>query len=52
MISDYKTTQQAIEHYEINMRKRAGETAQMTLEQTTSLHSGAALKNMLEMFKV
>lgn len=49
--NDFETIQQAIEHYEVNMRIRAGETARMTLEQTTSLHSSAALKNMLEMFK-
>ena len=40
----------AIEHYEKQMRKRAKEAIEMTLEQTSSLHSANSLKNMLAMF--
>jgi 2-polyprenyl-6-methoxyphenol hydroxylase-like FAD-dependent oxidoreductase len=40
----------AIAHYEKEMRRRAAETAQMTLEQTDSLHSINGLENMLAMF--
>jgi 2-polyprenyl-6-methoxyphenol hydroxylase-like FAD-dependent oxidoreductase len=47
---DFKNTQTAIEDYEIKMRKKAAEATQMTLEQTVSLHSTNALKNMLAMF--
>ncbi|MDQ0593510.1 2-polyprenyl-6-methoxyphenol hydroxylase-like FAD-dependent oxidoreductase [Chryseobacterium ginsenosidimutans] len=47
---NFNDTKTAIEDYEIKMLKRASETTQLTLEQTASLHSKTALKNMLEMF--
>jgi 2-polyprenyl-6-methoxyphenol hydroxylase-like FAD-dependent oxidoreductase len=40
----------AIAHYEKQMRARASETAQMTLEQTDSMHSPEGLANMMAMF--
>jgi 2-polyprenyl-6-methoxyphenol hydroxylase-like FAD-dependent oxidoreductase len=40
----------AIAHYEKQMRARASETAQMTLEQTDSIHSPEGLANMMAMF--
>lgn len=47
---NFKDTKTAIEDYEIKMLNRASEITQLTLEQTDSLHSANALKNMLEMF--
>lgn len=46
----FNTVQQAISSYEKKMCLRASEVAQMTLEQTASMHSKNGLKNMLDMF--
>ncbi len=46
----FPDTRTAIAHYEKEMRKRAGETAIMTLEQTAWLHSPEAIMHMLELF--
>lgn len=43
--------EEAIAHYEKQMRKRASEIAKMTLEQTEALHSENAISHMLELFK-
>lgn len=48
---EFATMKIAIAHYENQMRKRASETAKLTLEQTESLHSTSAITNMLELFK-
>jgi 2-polyprenyl-6-methoxyphenol hydroxylase-like FAD-dependent oxidoreductase len=40
----------AIAHYETEMRARAAEVGQVTLDQTASIHSANALTDMLEMF--
>lgn len=45
--ADSKT---AIAHYEKQMRTRASGTAKITLEQTASLHSPAAMDDMMRMF--
>lgn len=49
--NNFTDTKSAIENYEIQMRNRASETTRITLEQTSSLHSTDALKNMLKMFE-
>lgn len=49
--AEFATMKMAIAHYENQMRKRASETAKLTLEQTESLHSTSAIANMLELFK-
>jgi hypothetical protein len=46
----FDDTRVAIAFYEDQMRARASEIARETLEQTESLHSAGAIKNMLEMF--
>jgi 2-polyprenyl-6-methoxyphenol hydroxylase-like FAD-dependent oxidoreductase len=46
----FPDTRAAIAHYEKEMRRRAGETATMTLEQTAWLHSPEAISHMLELF--
>lgn len=46
----YTNTHDAVAAYEKQMRKRAGETAQMTLEQTEALHSNVGLEHMLNLF--
>ena len=46
----FPTMHGAIAHYEAEMRRRAGETAQMTLEQTMILHSPEAVASMLRLF--
>ena len=48
----FPDTRAAIAHYEKEMRKRAGETAIMTLEQTAWLHSPDAISRMLELFEL
>jgi 2-polyprenyl-6-methoxyphenol hydroxylase-like FAD-dependent oxidoreductase len=48
---DFPDTLSAIATYEKNMRSRASETARMTIEQTNSIHSPDAIKNLLEMFQ-
>jgi 2-polyprenyl-6-methoxyphenol hydroxylase-like FAD-dependent oxidoreductase len=45
---DIKT---AIETYEKQMRKRASETARLTLDQTESLHSPGAMAAMMTIFE-
>ncbi|WAC12622.1 FAD-dependent oxidoreductase [Dyadobacter pollutisoli] len=40
----------AIAHYETEMRARAAEVGQLTLDQTASIHSANAISDMLEMF--
>ncbi|MBD2755626.1 FAD-dependent oxidoreductase [Spirosoma validum] len=47
---EFPDVQTAIAQYEQQMRARASDTAAMTLEQTASLHSPAALSNMIVMF--
>lgn len=47
---DFNNVHDAIAHYEKEMRARASAIAGMTMEQTASLHSPDAIKNMLEMF--
>jgi 2-polyprenyl-6-methoxyphenol hydroxylase-like FAD-dependent oxidoreductase len=46
----FADTRTAIAHYEKEMRRRSGETATMTLEQTAWLHSPEAITQMLELF--
>jgi 2-polyprenyl-6-methoxyphenol hydroxylase-like FAD-dependent oxidoreductase len=46
----FADTRTAIAHYEKEMRRRAAETATMTLEQTAWLHSPEAITHMLELF--
>ncbi|MBV7529608.1 NAD(P)/FAD-dependent oxidoreductase [Chitinophaga sp. sic0106] len=46
----YTNEAAAIAAYETNMRQRAGEVAQMTLEQTESMHTEGALERMVAMF--
>ncbi|MFD0793012.1 FAD-dependent oxidoreductase [Mucilaginibacter litoreus] len=46
----FADTQTAIEHFEIHMRERARETAQMTLQQTDLMHSDNGLDSMLNFF--
>ncbi len=47
----FQNTEAAIAFYEENMCKRAGEVAQVTLDQTESMHSSDGLNQMLDMFK-
>jgi 2-polyprenyl-6-methoxyphenol hydroxylase-like FAD-dependent oxidoreductase len=47
---NFKDINLAIGQYEQEMRRRATEITKMTLEQTESLHSKTALKNILKMF--
>ncbi len=50
LISDnFKDTQAAIAHYEIHMRKRASQTAQLTLQQTDALHAADGLQYLVSM---
>ncbi|MDR7370854.1 NAD(P)/FAD-dependent oxidoreductase [Flavobacterium aquidurense] len=46
----YNTVQEAISSYEINMRKRAANAAQESLENGEKMHSKEALKTMLAFF--
>lgn len=46
----YSTIQEAIFHYETNMRKRAAIAAKESLENGERMHSPHALQDMLEMF--
>jgi 2-polyprenyl-6-methoxyphenol hydroxylase-like FAD-dependent oxidoreductase len=46
----HETTQAAIRHYEVNMRKRASEMAHESLENGKMMHSANALATMLEFF--
>lgn len=48
---DFSDARSAIATFEQQMRARASETAQMTMEQAASLHSAEGLDNLLEMFK-
>ena len=48
---NYPNAHSAIAAYEKQMRLRASETAQMTMEQTAALHSDEGLKHMLGMFQ-
>lgn len=48
---DFADTHTAIAAYEKQMRARASEIAQMTLEQTAALHSPQALTHLLELFR-
>lgn len=48
---EFTDTLSAIQYYEEHMRKRASETARMTLEQTDSMHSAEGLNELLRMFK-
>ena len=48
--NQYNTIQKAIAAYEINMRKRASEAAQESLENGEKMHSKEALKTMLQFF--
>ncbi|MEZ0005063.1 2-polyprenyl-6-methoxyphenol hydroxylase-like FAD-dependent oxidoreductase [Flavobacterium sp. 28YEA47A] len=48
--TDFSDIEEAIAHYENQMRTRASETAGMTLEQTEILHSEKAISHMLELF--
>ncbi|RFZ90710.1 FAD-dependent monooxygenase [Mucilaginibacter conchicola] len=48
--ADFTDTQSAIAHYEANMRKRASETADITLQQTEVMHSPDGLEQMLAFF--
>ena len=53
LLSDvFIDTHSAIAAYETQMRSRASETAKITMEQTSSLHSPEAISNMLEMFGI
>ena len=45
---DFPSLESAIEKYEIQMRKRASDTAKMTLESTDSLHSDNAISFLLD----
>jgi len=47
----YKDVQSAIAAYEKQMRKRASETAQMSLENTDWMHEENALDKMMKMFE-
>jgi len=49
--TDFSRSEDAIAHYENQMRIRASETARMTLEQTEALHSDKAISHMLELFR-
>jgi len=46
---DHKDMQAAIAHYENQMRKRASETARVTLEQTDALHAEDGLQYLVNM---
>jgi 2-polyprenyl-6-methoxyphenol hydroxylase-like FAD-dependent oxidoreductase len=46
----FTTTQEAIAHYEMQMRARASATAQITLDSTEMLHSGDPITSMINMF--
>ncbi|MEO8236934.1 MAG: NAD(P)/FAD-dependent oxidoreductase [Flavobacterium sp.] len=46
----YKTVQEAIYYYEINMRERASKATQESLENGEKMHSKDALKTMLAFF--
>jgi 2-polyprenyl-6-methoxyphenol hydroxylase-like FAD-dependent oxidoreductase len=48
---DHATIHEAIANYESNMRARASEITQLTLDQTALLHSSAALGHMLSLFQ-
>ncbi|GAB2684668.1 NAD(P)/FAD-dependent oxidoreductase [Mucilaginibacter koreensis] len=47
---DFKNIQSAIVRYECNMRKRAAEVAQVTLNSTAMLHSPHAAEKIVQMF--
>jgi 2-polyprenyl-6-methoxyphenol hydroxylase-like FAD-dependent oxidoreductase len=47
---DFKTIHEAIAHYETNMRKRASETAQATLDSTEMLHCKDSADRLIAMF--
>lgn len=47
---EFESTRAAIRHYEDEMRKRAAEAAQMTLDSTALLHSPNAADNLVAMF--
>ncbi|RAJ08717.1 2-polyprenyl-6-methoxyphenol hydroxylase-like FAD-dependent oxidoreductase [Chitinophaga skermanii] len=46
----FHSSQEAIAHYETNMRKRASAVAEMTMEQTRALHSEGALEHLVALF--
>ncbi|MEO8861222.1 MAG: hypothetical protein ABI358_07335 [Ginsengibacter sp.] len=46
----YKTLQEAISFYEINMRKRAAKAAKESLENGGRMHSEGALDTMLDFY--
>lgn len=46
----FEDVHSALQHFEKQMQKRASEITKVTLEQTESLHSKNALKNMMHMF--
>lgn len=48
---DFTDVHSAIAAYEDQMRARASEIAQVTLEQTASMHSKDAIPNLLELFR-
>ncbi|BAP31137.1 tetracycline resistance protein transposon [Chryseobacterium sp. StRB126] len=48
--SSYTSLQEAISHYEINMRKRAADATKESLENGERMHSETALATMLEFF--
>jgi 2-polyprenyl-6-methoxyphenol hydroxylase-like FAD-dependent oxidoreductase len=47
---NFETVQEAIAHYETNMRKRASETAQTTLDSTEMLHCKDSADRLIAMF--
>ncbi len=52
LISDtFSNSKEAIEHYEIKMRKRASEVAQESLENGNKMHAINALETTLSFFK-
>ena len=52
LCDDFRDTRSAIAAYEKQMLARASETAQMTMEQTETMHSADGLAHMLAMFEV
>ncbi|MGE8555377.1 MAG: FAD-dependent oxidoreductase [Chryseobacterium jejuense] len=46
----YSTLQEAISHYEVNMRKRAAAATKESLDNGEQMHSATALTTMLEFF--
>ncbi|NCD70033.1 FAD-dependent oxidoreductase [Mucilaginibacter agri] len=46
--SDFENTQQAIAAYETQMRERASETAAITMQSTTALHSPEAISFLMD----